>query len=69
MRVDLHRLEFTGRVSVNSWTGTDIWAEDSANKDMGTLRSSDGPLTRVVAPHDVVLLRLDALPQNTRTQR
>lgn len=41
--VDMHRLEFTGRVSVNSWTGTDIWAQDSSNKDMGTLRSSDGP--------------------------
>lgn len=60
--LSLQRLEYSGvRVAVNSWIGTDIWAEDPSKKYLGTLRSSDGPLTRVVAPHDVVLLRLDAV--------
>lgn len=62
--LSLQRLEYFGsNLAVNSWTGTDIWAEDPSKKDMGTLRSADGPLTRVVAPHDTALLRLDAVPK------
>jgi hypothetical protein len=68
--LSLQRLEYYGgRLAVNSWNGTDIWAKKQSKKDMGTLRSSDGPLTRVVAPHDVVLLRLDAVPTVTKDRQ
>ena len=58
--VSLKRLQYSGRITVSSWTATDIFAADPSKKDMGIINSSQ-ILARVVAPHDIALFRLDAV--------
>ena len=54
--VDLKRLRYSGKISVDSWKATDIWGK----ADLGTMHASE-PLTKIVAAHDVALFRLDAV--------